>query len=416
MTQHLAISDEEFDGQFSRTLQAAAVGAADLGEAHATADLIGGRYNTQRWYTHWMARAETVRESAETAHVTGHLVTAHQSYLRASEYYRQAYYFLRADLDDQRLHDAYHAHCDTFRHAMELLPHTSVPIVADEVAIPYADNRSAVGGRTDIHAWLFRPVIDPNRLSPTIVMPCGYDSTAESGWIFAQGALARGYNVLSVEGPGQGASLYLHRIFFRPDYEHVLSPIVDWLSAAPGVDPQRIVAMGRSFAGYLIPRAVASEPRIAAMICDPAQPDMGAKIPGGWKGRIAAPLMTVLSRVSRKRSDFFGARMASHGVRTVADYLAELTTYTMTDRAADIGCPTVIMESPGDPVGGHGAALYNALAVEHKTISTPAAGTGIAGHCGGLGQKAWDAVVYDWLDDCLAGVDSATVGASGAPR
>lgn len=184
-----------------------------------------------------MARAESVRESAETAHVTGHLVTAHQSYLRASEYYRQAYYFLRADLDDQRLHDAYHAHCDTFRHAMELLPHTSVPIVADEVAIPYADSRSTVGGRTGIHAWLFRPVTDLNRLSPTIVMPCGYDSTAESGWVFAQGALTRGYNVLSVEGPGQGASLYLHRIFFRPDYEHVLSPIVDWLIAAPASTP-----------------------------------------------------------------------------------------------------------------------------------------------------------------------------------
>ena len=398
MTQRLAFANEEFDGQFGRTLMAAAVGAADLGEAYTTAGEIGGKYHPQRWYERWLARAESVRDAAEQAHAGGHLVTAHQCYLRASEYYRQAYFYLRTDLDDERLHEAYQAHCKTFAQAMALLPHTASPVTAAEVAIPFVSS----GDRIDIHGWLFRPVADDRR-RPTIVMPCGYDSTAESGWGFAQGALARGYNVLSVEGPGQGSTLIVDRVYFRPDYETVLSQILDWLVTAPGVDDRRLVAEGRSFAGYLVPRGVAGENRIAAMICDPAQPDMGAKIPAGWKGRIAAPLMTVLSRVSRERADFFGSRMACHGVRTIAQYFRELKTFSMLDRASEISCPTMIVESHGDPVGGQGKLLFDALDVESKQLFAPDARTGISGHCGGLGQRVWDGVVYDWLDGVLAG-------------
>ncbi len=401
MTQRLALANEEFDDQFGRTLSAAAVGAADLGEAYTTAREIGGKYNPQRWYATWLARAESVRNAAEQAQTAGHLVTAHQCYLRASEYYRQACYYLRTDLDDQRLQDAYQAHCRTFAEAMELLSHTASPILAEDVSIPFASSTIQGTRQIGIHGWLFRPDADMSRRRPTIVMPCGYDSTAESGWGFAQGALARGYNVLSVEGPGQGATLFIDRVYFRPDFEVVLSQILDWLVAVPGVDTRRIVAEGRSFAGYLIPRGVAGETRVAAMICDPAQPDMGGKIPGGWKGRAAAPLMTFLSRVSRERADFFGSRMACHGVHTIADYFAELKTFTMLDRASEISCPTMIVESCGDPVGGQGKALYDALTVADKKLLAPEASTGISGHCGGLGQRVWDCVVYDWLDTVL---------------
>lgn len=404
MTRRPAFANAEFDGQFGRTLMAAAVGAADLGEAFATADEIGGRkYDARRWYVRWWDRAESVRATADRAHIAGHPVTAHQAYLRASEYYRQAYFYLRANLDDQRLHDTYRAHRETFGSAMALLEHTTSPVTAAEVSIPLSTDATATAAdHTMIHAWLFRPDPDPQPLRPTVIMPCGYDSTAESGWGFAQGALARGYNVLSVEGPGQGAMLIVDRIPFRPDYEVVMSLIIDGLITVGGVDPHRLVAMGRSFAGYLVPRGVIDEPRVAAMICDPAQPHMAGKLPDGWKGRIAAPLMTALCRVSAERRDFFASRMACHGLHSIDDYFAELAEFTMIDRAAEIRCPTMIVESPGDPVGGGGRMLFDALTVDRKTLCAPEPGTGISGHCGGLGQRVWDGVVYDWLDTVLA--------------
>uniref|UniRef100_UPI003D8E9387 alpha/beta hydrolase family protein n=1 Tax=Gordonia sp. B7-2 TaxID=3420932 RepID=UPI003D8E9387 len=413
MTSRLAFANEEFDGQFSRTLQASAVGAADLGEAYSTAHAIGGKYRPERWYSQWIARAESVRDAAETAHTAGHLVTAHLAYLRASEYYRQAFFYLRSDLDDQRLQDAFAAHRTTFGRAMELLPHTANPIVAENVSIAYT---GIDGRRTDIHAWLFRLSADVERPRPTIVMPAGYDSTAESGWGFAQGALARRYNVLSVEGPGQGASLILDRVYFRPDYESVLGQILDRVVTLPGVDTDRLVAVGRSFAGYLVPRGVAGESRWAAMVCDPAQPDMGAKIPGGWKERVAAPLMTLISKVSRERREFFTSRMACHGLDTIADYLDELKRFTMIDRAAEISCPTLIVESPNDPVGGQGRDLFDALTVDTKELFAPDPESGVDGHCGGLGQRVWDAVVYDWLDGVLAHAANRTGSVVGGVR
>ncbi|MGW0038211.1 alpha/beta hydrolase family protein [Gordonia sp. NPDC003376] len=403
MNERLAFTDDEFDGQFMRTLQAAAVGAADLGEAFTTARTIGNRYRPDRWYRHWLERTESVRDIAERAHVAGHLVSAHQAYLRASEYYRQAYFFLRADLDDQRLRNAYQAHVHAFGKAMDLLGHTGSPVVADAVDIPYDDG---AGVHTGLHAWLFqaRPegTDTTGRRRPTIVMPCGYDSTAESGWGSAQGALARGYDVLSVEGPGQDASLVVDRLYFRPDYEVVLSQILDWLVAAPDVDTARIAVVGRSFSGYLAPRGVAGETRVAALVCDPAQPDMGAKIPDGWKGRVAVPLMTALSRVSRERADFFRSRMACHGLTAIGEFFAELQKFALTDRIAEIACPTMVVESAGDPVGGHGRVLFDALTAPGSAYVDPDPSTGISGHCGGLGQTAWDATVYDWLDETLA--------------
>ncbi|MCC6135539.1 MAG: hypothetical protein LM550_02810 [Candidatus Contendobacter sp.] len=37
----------------------------------------------------------------------------------------------------------------------------------------------------------------------------------------------------------------------RPDFGVVVSPVIDWLLAQNGVNPQGLALIGRSFAGYL---------------------------------------------------------------------------------------------------------------------------------------------------------------------
>ena len=59
--------------------------------------------------------------------------SARAAYLRASEYHRQSYFFLRHDLGDPRLRAAHRAHVETFQSAMELMNHP-----AETAAIPYA--------------------------------------------------------------------------------------------------------------------------------------------------------------------------------------------------------------------------------------------------------------------------------------
>ncbi len=53
----------------------------------------------------------------------------------------------------------------------------------------------------------FLALDDSGVARPTIVFPCGYDSTLEEGWIYVPSALARGYNAFVFKEPSQGGAL-----------------------------------------------------------------------------------------------------------------------------------------------------------------------------------------------------------------
>lgn len=82
----------------------------------------------------------------------------------------------------------------------------------------------------------------------------------------ALGGQERGYHVLALDGPGQPAVLHRDGLAFRPDWENVIGPVLDFLTRDPGVDPARITLPGVSLGGYLAPRAAAHEPRLAAVV------------------------------------------------------------------------------------------------------------------------------------------------------
>ena len=96
-----------------------------------------------------------------------------------------------------------------------------------------------------------------------MLAPCGYDSTAEAGYV-ATGymALARGYNFFVFEGPGQGGMLLNIRIPMRPDFEGAVRGGLR-LADRTGRGLDRVAVVGRSFGGYLGPQAAAFEPRVA---------------------------------------------------------------------------------------------------------------------------------------------------------
>src|SRR6201992_1061522 len=115
----ILFDDKDMDAQLSRTLIAVSAEAADLGEVFTTAArVIEGDYDS--WFTQWSATAEVAQSLAEDALRGGHVVTARKAFLRASEYWRQSFFFLRHDLDDERLQRAWRRHRETFRAAMPL--------------------------------------------------------------------------------------------------------------------------------------------------------------------------------------------------------------------------------------------------------------------------------------------------------
>jgi dipeptidyl aminopeptidase/acylaminoacyl peptidase len=64
---------------------------------------------------------------------------------------------------------------------------------------------------------------------------------------------------LIFDGPGQGRVLYKQGIAMRPDWENVVTPVVDYALSHPEIDPARIALIGWSFGGYLAPRAASGE-------------------------------------------------------------------------------------------------------------------------------------------------------------
>ena len=245
-------ADETFWFEWLRTVGHAPYGAADIGECLATAARIADG-DFESWHQAWYRTAERIGADAARSEAAGHAVSARSAYLRASNYYRAAEFFLHDVAPDPRMLPTWRASRDAFARAAALLPHP-----AEAVEIPYEG--------TSLSGYFFR-VDDAPSPRPTLIFHGGFDSTLEELYPAAgAAAIARGYHCLAFAGPGQGRAIREQGLPFRPDWEQVVMPVVDFALSRPEVDPRRLALLGWSYGGYLAPRAAAFEPRLAALI------------------------------------------------------------------------------------------------------------------------------------------------------
>lgn len=104
--------------------------------------------------------------------------------------------------------------------------------------------------------------------------------------------LLRGHNVLVFDGPGQQSQLFGRQSSFRPDWEHVLSPVLDTTLALDGIDADRVWVYGVSEGGFWVARALAFEHRFAAAVTDPGVVDVSTS----WMQHLPARLRHLLER------------------------------------------------------------------------------------------------------------------------
>jgi hypothetical protein len=101
------------------------------------------------------------------------------------------------------------------------------------------------------------------------------------------------------------------------------------------------------------------------------------------------------------RREYFGSRMATHGARSMREYLQMLSGYTVRDHAGQISCPTLVTGNEADPIAAQARQLYDALECPKEFVSFTE-GEGAGGHCEGLGQSLFFQRTYDWLDNIFA--------------
>ena len=168
--------------------------------------------------------------------------------------------------------------------------------------------------------------------------------------------------------------------------------------------------IGRSSASYLAARGAATELRVAALVCDPGQPDLSARVQAALPRavieliRVGDPradelLAPILSSAAGRR--LWLPRMAAHGASTLHDYLRDLLSYTVADRIGSIQCPTLVTEASDDPAGGQSRAFFDRLTCP-KELRAFSSAEGMAGHIGGMGQQVWNGFVFDWLARTLS--------------
>lgn len=404
MVRPLLSDNPLFEAFGQRALTQAAFGGSDFGECVTTIERVGDG-TVDDWHREWVATAARVESIGDEAAAAGHAVSGREAYLRACTYYRTAYFPLFGAPVDPRLVDAFWRETATFQKACPLF---EPPIEALE--IPFEG--------TSLPGYFVRAG-SADRRRPTIVHVNGYDSNIQEVYFaHAPAAAPRGYHCLLVDGPGQGRNLIRDESHMRPDWEHVVGPVVDYALTLPGVDTDRLVLAGWSFGGFLAPRAAAFEPRIAALVADPGQWDQRDAIraalpladdekarfpdidPGllapmeDWlRGPDADPLL---------RWRLVQRGLWVHGKDTVFDYFADLCRYELSSVAHRIARPTLVTAAEGDPIAVGAPRLYEAIPAEPKRLVHFTAAEGAGGHCEGLARTLYHQRVFDWLDETLA--------------
>jgi alpha-beta hydrolase superfamily lysophospholipase len=396
MTMKVLFDNAEYDGQLLRALGAVYYGGADVGECLTTARRIT-EGDDDAWYREWYATADRLCAAADGSRAAGHLVSAREGYLRAATYYRTAFIFMYRAPIDPRAVAALDKHRAAFRQAAALFTPASEP-----VAIPYEG--------TTLPGYFFR-VDESGTPRATLLITDGYDGTAEELYFSAAGALRRGYNALCFDGPGQGPVLFEQHLYMRPDWEQVVTPVVDYLLTRADVDARRIVLMGRSWGGYLAPRAATAEHRLAACIADPGLYAPGAlaprMVPPEFRQQFidgdAAAVGPVLNQAMQDPSLAFTIRrgLLVHGADSPFAWLRAMLEYTLEGRAAQITCPTLVCQAESDVRASQSQELYDALTCPKRLLAfTDAEGAGE--HCEAGAGSLFDQRVYDWLDETLA--------------
>lgn len=382
-----------------RAVGAGPYGGADFGEVAATMSRIR-KGNDRDWTREWAATASRVHGIADACLEAGHRVSAREAFLRASNYYRSAEFYLRrASAREPEMLRLSRMSRTTFTQATELMDRPVRPFT-----IPYED--------LGLPGYLFL-VDDSGEPRPTIIYTNGFDSTAEEAWFaIAAAAIGRGYNVLAYDGPGQGAVIREQGLQFRPDWEAVLGPVLDYALQLPVVDQGAIAHFGYSLGAYLVARAAAFDDRAAALILDDGLYDFHqayvTAIPGVLMKLIDAQCDHVPNTLIRLATRFdsearwgLNNGMWTIGGNSYADFVRRTTDYSLEGIAERISTPALIMDADADQFfkGQPEALAAKMTAATTMANLTTAHGAGEHCHVGSLLRA--HQVIFDWLDDIL---------------
>lgn len=385
-----------FETIFLTSLGRAYYSGGNVGEVlYLTRQVEDGNFESA--YLAFKQAGDEARVLAEESASQGHQVSARQAYLWAQNFYDSATYFVDDSKDPSRFLPTWELLYDCWLKSLRFF---DPPI--EPVKIPYEN--------TELHGFFFRGN-SKSRKRPLLILNNGSDGSLLDMWLMGgAGAVARGYDCLAFDGPGQGYALWKQHLYFRPDWEKVITPVVDYALSRKGVDPKRIAIQGISQGGYWVPRAVAFEKRIAAAIADPGVVDVST----AWLALLPEPMLELLKAGRKDEFDGYLSRslnpaaranlvfrMRPYGFASYYDTYKAVMEYNLRDVAGEIRCPLLITDPANEKYWpGQARQLRDLLTVPNEIV-TFSESDGADLHCELNGIGIRDVRVFNWLDEVL---------------
>ncbi|KAI1378755.1 2,6-dihydropseudooxynicotine hydrolase [Hypoxylon crocopeplum] len=394
-------SDEDFHFEILRALSVAPYQGSDIGEVLLAANQIAPG-DFESFYSAFNDLANRVHNQAKAINPGRYPVSARNALFREATYYRMADFFLHGNWSDPRINSLWAKQFAAFDSAIALLPKPGERVVlqANGFKIPTIFFSSGVPGPR-----------------PTLLLCNGFDGSQEEMYhAVGEAALQRGINVITFEGPGQPTVRRQQGLGFIPEWEKVVSPVVDYASSRREVDASKIGLWGQSFGGYLAPRAAAFEHRLTAVIAndglysfgDAVFAQFGDDMAALYRSGDQATFNNIVSRLLKDPSTPTGTRWAieqgmwSFKVTSPFEWVTEIEKYTLEGVVDNITAPVFVADAGGDIFfNGQAKILAEKLgnrATYHLFESVDGAGE----HCS-LGASVLSAqVTLDWFLDVIS--------------
>jgi Esterase FrsA-like len=364
-------------------------GASDIDEVLATTARIKDG-DADSWVLEWIATAGEVWARAKAEARAGRRENALACFRRAASYYDAALALIARSAECDRRMQVWRRQRTCWERVVDLSPARG-----ERIAIPYLD--------TTLPGYFFAAPCRGRR--PLVIMNNGSVSCTSQMWVRGGAAAAeRGYHWMTFDGPGQQSALIEQGLPARPDWEAVLSRVIDAMSARHEVDATRIAVVGVDEGGYWVPRALAFEHRAVAAVADPGLVDLSAR----WKWllpcsmrqlldsdhdgefeqqlRIELLFSPTIAATLRELAEPYGPANGS-----LATSIKAVETYRLERELSDITTPLLVTQSaPNSHWSGQPQRLFDRLPGRKALILEP------------RNPMLRETKIFEWLDVWLA--------------
>ncbi|KAJ4262927.1 hypothetical protein NW762_006540 [Fusarium torreyae] len=395
------VGDESFNFNILAYMSGAPYQGADIGEVLVAANNIKDG-DLESFYEQFNSLATRVHNQAIAIDSKKHPISARNAFFRSSTYYRAADVYLHGNWSDPRIMELWKKQAKDYDKAIRLLPQPGerIQIQADDFTIPAIFFKTNRPGRR-----------------PTVILGQGYDGAMEDLYhVMGEALLQRGMNAIVYEGPGQPTVRRYQDLGFIPEWEKVVSPVVDYILTRDDVEADKIALMGYSFGGFLAPRAAAFEHRLSAVIAIDGVYDFGEAIltqfgPDAAKA-VRSGKKKVVDRLGKQlQSDpntpttlRWGVNQGEWTFKTHSAYefARKAQDYTLKGLIKKIKAPVFVGEAKSDVFfEGQAAKLakeLGKLGTHHVFEDVLGAGE----HCQIGASVLMNQVALDWLEDIFA--------------